>query len=155
MARSVVGWTLVVAQLLLIAGAVALPGLDVFSVPDVLAAVLRIVGVLAIAAAALPLLGLGRALTASPVPRDEGALITTGCYARVRHPVYVLLWVGTASLAVADGGAGRLACTVALAVLLVAKARWEEAMLRERFADYDAYARRVGRFVPRTRGRSR
>ena len=33
----------------------------------------------------------------------------------------------------------------------LAKARWEEARLAERFPDYPEYARRTGRFIPRWR----
>jgi protein-S-isoprenylcysteine O-methyltransferase Ste14 len=149
MGRSVVAWSLVGAQLVLIAGAVAMPGPRIVDAPDPAAVLLRIVGVVAIGAAILPLIGLGRALTASPVPREDGALVTTGCYGQVRHPVYVLLLIGTGALALADGGAGRLACTVALAALLMGKTRWEESLLRQRFPDYSAYQDRVGRFVPR------
>ena len=36
-------------------------------------------------------LGLGNALTALAIPKDNGTLVTTGIYSRVRHPIYFAL----------------------------------------------------------------
>lgn len=43
---------------------------------------------------------------------------------------------------------GMVVLVVGLAVLFMAKARWEEARLRERYPGYADYARRTPRFVP-------
>ena len=32
--------------------------------------------------------GLGKSLTSNPVPNQDGKLVTTGIYSRVRHPIY-------------------------------------------------------------------
>jgi protein-S-isoprenylcysteine O-methyltransferase Ste14 len=139
-----IGWVVVVVQLALLVGAAAAPGPQLVDLPAPFALTLRVLGSVAIVAAVVALTGLGRALTASPVPREEGALATTGVYGVVRHPVYLLLGGGALALALASGGAGRLLCAAVLVLLLAAKARWEERMLRDRFPDYAAYARRVG-----------
>jgi protein-S-isoprenylcysteine O-methyltransferase Ste14 len=91
---------------------------------------------------------LGGNRTPFPRPNDGAPLVTTGIYARLRHPLYAsvmlfgfawgLLWGSTATL----GAAG------ATAAFLHGKARHEERMLRERYPDYEGYARRVKRYVP-------
>lgn len=91
---------------------------------------------------------LGTQRTPFPKPRDESRLVTSGMYANVRHPLYVgvialgfawaLLWQSGPALAVA----------VLQAPFFDLKARREERWLRERFPDYQVYARRVKRFIP-------
>jgi protein-S-isoprenylcysteine O-methyltransferase Ste14 len=156
MKRTVIAWGLVAMQLVLIVGAVAAPwGGTAWVLPDGLATALRGVGTIAVVLVVPALLGLGRALTASPVPREEGALATTGAYGLVRHPVYSLLMLGIGLLAVASGSWARVGFAALLVALLSGKARWEEGLLRERFPDYEAYAARVPRFVPRPSRRTR
>jgi protein-S-isoprenylcysteine O-methyltransferase Ste14 len=149
MRRTAIAWTLVGAQLLLIVAAVAAPwGGSLWTLPDAAANALRAVGTVAVLLIVPALLGLGRGLTASPVPREEGALATTGAFAIVRHPTYSLLMTGIGLLALASGATARIVAVVALVLLLNVKARWEEELLRERFPDYDAYAARVPRLLP-------
>lgn len=91
-------------------------------------------------------LGLNR--TPFPQPKDDGQLITSGIYARLRHPLYAsvialgfawaLLWRSWPALGLA----------AAQILFFDAKARREERWLRELFPDYAAYARRVKRFIP-------
>ncbi len=91
---------------------------------------------------------LGAQRTPFPRPKDDGQLITTGIYARVRHPLYL----SVIALGFAWALLWRSAPALALAVLQMPffdlKARREERWLRERHADYDDYARRVKRFIP-------
>ena len=109
-------------------------------------------GALFIALSALTgLLGkrdLGANRTPFPRPKDDARLVTTGIYARVRHPLYLsviclgfgwaLLWRSWPALALA-----------AVQILFFdAKARREERWLSTQFPDYTAYARRVKRFIP-------
>jgi protein-S-isoprenylcysteine O-methyltransferase Ste14 len=154
MPRPVIAWTLVLIQLVLIIGAVAAPGPTLYVLPSWARAALSVVAVAALAIAAISLLGLGRGLTASPVPREEGALVTDGLFGVVRHPTYSALGVAMGALAIASGGVGRLLCTAGLFVLFAGKARWEERLLTERFPVYPAYAARVPRFVPKVRRRA-
>jgi protein-S-isoprenylcysteine O-methyltransferase Ste14 len=92
---------------------------------------------------------LGRALTPLPEPREDAELMTSGLYARMRHPIY------TGVLAVAWGwtvmfpSVFTAAAAVALTGLLAFKARYEEGLLRGRFSGYADYAARTPRFVPR------
>lgn len=88
-------------------------------------------------------------LTAAPTPVDNGRLVDSGIYSRVRHPMYtgVLLWMLGWSLVFGSWLA--LAITLLLVPFLHAKSRHEEALLRDRYSGYTDYTRRVrNRFIP-------
>lgn len=91
---------------------------------------------------------LGRSISPLPFPRDGGALVATGIYSRIRHPIYagVIAWAIGWPLMVAS--LEGLALAALLAAVLDLKARREEAWLRERYAGYALYAGRTRRFVP-------
>jgi len=91
---------------------------------------------------------LGRTLTPSPVPRDDGVLVTGGVYALVRHPIYSGLLVLGVGLVVIGASVLHVIAWIALVSVLMTKSRFEERMLAGRYADYAAYAARVGRLVP-------
>jgi isoprenylcysteine carboxyl methyltransferase (ICMT) family protein YpbQ len=82
---------------------------------------------------------------------DAHKLVQTGPFAQVRHPIYSALL----GLLLATGLALSTALLTALAALVyLAGTYWralrEEALLRAHFgADYDDYARRVPRLLPR------
>lgn len=91
---------------------------------------------------------LGASLTPLPQPKDGAALVQSGIYAHIRHPLYLGLVLGALGWALFSASVLALAFTVVLAVFLDLKARREEAWLRERYPLYAHYARRVRRFVP-------
>lgn len=95
------------------------------------------------------ILGMGKTITASPIPKESGELITTGLYARVRHPIYfglLLLSFGV----ILDAGYWPQALVVALLyVLLNSKANWEEDLLKQKYPKYKNYALKTPRFFPR------
>jgi protein-S-isoprenylcysteine O-methyltransferase Ste14 len=91
---------------------------------------------------------LGRNLTPFPKPREDSKLVQRGIYALVRHPLYSSLIFASAGWALHWRSWPALAVALALAILLDAKARREERWLRERYPEYDAYRRRVRRFLP-------
>jgi len=92
--------------------------------------------------------GLGRGLTATPLPNAHAQLRTGGLYRYARHPIYSGLLLTMASITVASGSGFRLLALGALVLLLTVKARWEETHLIQRFAGYADYAARTPRFVP-------
>lgn len=94
-------------------------------------------------------LNLGSSLTAHPIPRETGALKTTGLYAVVRHPIYLGLLLVATGLAISGRSWWHIGALVALSVLLHVKANFEERLLRAAYPDYEAYAHMVGRLIPR------
>ena len=109
----------------------------------------------ALGAATLPLSlwlfrSLGTNITPTVATRDDHALVTSGPYRWVRHPLYstgTLLFASLALLA-ANWFIGAMSLVV-LALLLLRLPK-EEAALIARFGDdYRAYMARTGRLLPR------
>ncbi len=148
------GEWLVVAQILLIAlvfiGPRTWPGLVPW--PPPLARVCRLLGpALMVAGGALLVAGalrIGRGLTPLPYPKDDGALVQTGPFALVRHPMYgggLGLALGWALFV---HGWLTLGYVALLFAFLDFKSRREERWLAEKFPEYAAYRRRVRRLIP-------
>lgn len=104
---------------------------------------------LGVVALGVSFVNLGSALTAHPIPLEKASLKTTGLYAVVRHPIYLGLLVLALGLVVLAASPWHIAFFVALSVVLHVKAGFEERLLREVYPEYEAYARRVGRLIPR------
>jgi protein-S-isoprenylcysteine O-methyltransferase Ste14 len=84
-----------------------------------------------------------------PEVKAGAQLIIDGPYALVRHPMYVaVLWMGLCAV-VLYASAAPLFLLGLLYLVLDRKAALEETYLRAHFADYEAYADKVGRFLPR------
>ena len=147
-------WTarlLVTGQFVLIGILVLLPGRHDWPVPVALKVVCSIATVVGLAVMVIGATGLGRGLTATPLPNAHAKLRTGGLYRYARHPIYSGLLLTMASITVASGSVSRLLTLGALVLLLTVKARWEETRLIQRFQGYADYAARTPRFVPRLR----
>lgn len=147
--RTATAWTLVAIQFaLLVILLLAPPGSwwQRDGATFLVGAAVAVIGVVIVVIAGV---GLGRALTPSPVPRSDAELVTTGIFALARHPIYSGLLVLGAGLAVIGASPWHLGAWVALLATLMVKSRFEERLLLERFDDYAEYAARVGRFMPR------
>ncbi len=146
-----VGWAFVAVQAVLLVALVAAPGGDDWSTSGALATtgdVLVVVGLVLAGAAAL---ALGRSLTPTPVPVDDGELRTTGPYRFVRHPIYSGVLVVVAGLTLRSGSWATLVLALATTAFFHLKASWEERRLSERYPGYAKYAATTPRFVPRPR----
>ena len=114
---------------------------------------LGIVGVAVIALGAVILVTsfvrLGRSLTANPVPKDDGVLVTSGLYGRVRHPIYFGLLVLAFGVVLDAGWWPQIIIALMLYFLLNIKAQFEEDLLRKKYPEYKAYALKTPRFFPR------
>ena len=91
-----------------------------------------------------------RAMASGHVKKNQ-ELATTGPYAYCRNPLYL----GSIVIAIGFAIAARdvwvaVGILVLFTAIYVPVIRSEEAFLRERFASYDDYARRVPRLLPRT-----
>lgn len=91
---------------------------------------------------------LGRNLTVFPKPRARAELVRHGIYALIRHPLYTALICLAAGWSLFWRSHPAGAAAVVLAIYLDAKARREERWLRQQFAEYSDYERRVRRFIP-------
>ena len=139
---------LVVGQFTLIGTLVLLPSRQDWPEAAAITAVCSVATVLGLAAMVIAATGLGRGLTATPLPNAHAQLRTGGLYRFVRHPIYSGLLLTMASITVASGSGFRLFTLGGLVVLLTVKARWEEARLTQRFEGYAGYAARTPRFIP-------
>ncbi len=83
-----------------------------------------------------------------PEPKSSGRLVTSGPYRFMRNPMYCAVLLFAAAEVAAYDDAWKVACWLALSLVLLAKAVLEERSLRIRFPDYAAYAKRVRRFIP-------
>jgi len=146
-------WLFVAAQFVLLAFVILLPHADAWPVSSTLGRICQVTGVVGIGVMVVGAVGLGRGLTAAPLPNEHARLRTGGLYGVVRHPIYSGLLLFTLAQVVASANIATAVAGALLVVLINGKARWEEDRLTERFPDYPAYARRIGRFVPRLRMR--
>lgn len=76
-------------------------------------------------------------------------LVTTGPYARMRHPLYTAMFIWTIALALLTANWIFAVLAVLVIAALVRRVPWEEQMMLEAFGDdYRAYMGHTGRFLP-------
>ncbi len=93
---------------------------------------------------------LGRNWSITLEIREDHALVTSGLFKHIRHPMYssFWLWAIAQSLLLPNWIAG-LAGLVSIAALYFGRVAREEAMMRETFGpQYDAYMGRTKRIIP-------
>jgi protein-S-isoprenylcysteine O-methyltransferase Ste14 len=146
--RRALAFGLVCAQFVLLAALVVVPHGTIWPVTGFTVAATVVLVAAGLLLAVLGLVGLGPALTASPIPKQNAPLVTGGVYAAVRNPIYTGLMVGGLGLALLGASVWHIAAWVLLVLLLSAKTRWEERMLLAEHAEFADYATRVGRFLP-------
>lgn len=97
---------------------------------------------------------LGRHWSPTPGVRDGQALVRTGIYGQIRHPIYasLVLWAAAQPFLLQNVVAG-WAGAAAVALIWLVRVPREEAMLLDAFgSEYGQYAARTGRLLPRRRG---
>jgi protein-S-isoprenylcysteine O-methyltransferase Ste14 len=109
--------------------------------------VLAVVGIAGTAGAQL---AMGRAWRIGVDPSERTSLVTGGPFALVRNPIYTAMFPFFAGIALMTGNAlGLTAVACVIAGLELQTRMAEEPHLRKAHGEeYEAYARRVGRFVP-------
>jgi protein-S-isoprenylcysteine O-methyltransferase Ste14 len=94
------------------------------------------------------ILRLGPNLTPLPYPKDDATFVETGPYRLVRHPIYSGLIFAAFGWALWVNGWLTLGYALLLFVFFDLKSRREEGWLREKFAEYEAYQKRVRKLIP-------
>ncbi|QYF74516.1 isoprenylcysteine carboxylmethyltransferase family protein [Cryobacterium sp. PAMC25264] len=146
--KRALAFALVVVQILLLAWLLVLPHGILWPVNGFVIATSVALVAIGVTLAVQGSTSLGPAMTASPIPRDNAPLATTGVYGVVRNPIYTGLMTAGLGLTVIGSSALHVVVWLALIGLFSGKARWEERMLVIEHPDYSEYAARVGRFLP-------
>lgn len=85
----------------------------------------------------------------APQPRAGGALVTTGPYRYIRHPMYTSVFLFLTGLTIQAGfSLLALAGLLLAAVAMLWKSTIEERLLVQRYPDYATYRTRTKRFIP-------
>ena len=145
--RKLLGTVLVAMQFacLLLLAALALPAATMGNIPP--SSVLAGAASLALALWILMHNRLGN-FNIQPIPKPQGALVTTGPYRWVRHPMYTALLLGAAALVPLIGMAFGWGLWCCLALVLWTKSLFEEQWMQELHPGYRAYMLTSKRFVP-------
>ena len=96
-----------------------------------------------------PVFVLGRRFSGLVAIQRDHALVTTGIYARIRHPSYLGVLVIMLGWALVFRSGVGLLLTALILVPLVARMKAEEALLSSQFGtEYDSYRARTWRLIP-------
>ena len=143
-----VGWALVGAQGGLLAALIVLPAGLLWPKAWIVTSLAAVFVATGITIIVLGGLRLGATLTPSPIPKDAGFLATQGIYRYVRHPMYTGLLVASAGVVLWGASPAHVLGWVALLAVLIVKSHSEEAMLQEKYPEYEQYQKVSGRFLP-------
>ena len=124
----------------------AMVALPVAETPPALRLVATLLVVAGTALSIHVLRALGRSFAIMATSR---ALVTTGPYGVVRHPLYGVELITMAGVMLGNLSIWSAGLFLLWLVLQIRRADYEEAVLRASFPDYADYARRVPRFIPR------
>lgn len=91
---------------------------------------------------------LGRNWSGDVTVKEGHALIRSGPYRLVRHPIYSGLVLALVGTALAIGDARGFVATGLILIGFVVKLSIEESRMRETFPDYADYCRRTARLLP-------
>jgi protein-S-isoprenylcysteine O-methyltransferase Ste14 len=83
-----------------------------------------------------------------PTPKVGGALVTSGPYAYMRHPMYGAVLLAAAALGWLSAPVVGVTLWAALLAVLWVKASLEETALKQLYPSYFIYAQSVKRFIP-------
>lgn len=102
-----------------------------------------------LALCAVGLWTIGRNISPLPAPRSKHALVTTGLYAYIRHPMYGGLILASLGLAATTYSESRLAVAILLWMILEQKVAFEERCLVARYGvQYEEYCKKTKKFIP-------
>lgn len=103
---------------------------------------------LIIIAIAMLQMGIGSRLRIFPEPARDAALVQSGIYRIIRHPMYTGVLLTTLGMVLTHPFWWRWAIWVVLLVVLLQKIKLEEQLLAEKFDHFYQYARRSKKLIP-------
>lgn len=83
-----------------------------------------------------------------PMPHLEAALITSGPYRLLRHPMYTAVLLFTGGLSIDYLNWEKVIIWLILLIVLIIKLHWEERMLKQQFPEYPSYQQKSFKLVP-------
>ena len=89
-----------------------------------------------------------RNLHITPDPARDAQLVTHGPYRFIRHPMYAAVLLISLAWLLDRPTLARLIVWLVLAADLIAKLRYEEHLLQQRFSNYGEYQRKTKRLLP-------
>lgn len=119
---------------------------NAFNTPIVLKYIGAIISILGFLIILIAILQLNKNLTPFPTPKENGALINTGLYKYVRHPIYSGIFLAAIGIAFYTGSYWQLAIAFILLILFYYKSKYEESLLIEKYNDYKEYIKLTRRF---------
>lgn len=87
-------------------------------------------------------------LSVFPHVKKKAALIMTGPYRIIRHPMYTSLLLGVGAVVISQPEWHLIIAGLFLIMVLVLKLRYEERKLAEAFPEYEAYKKTTYRLIP-------
>ncbi len=106
------------------------------------------IGVVGVLFCILAVLQLNTKLSPFPSPKEGSALITSGVFGLVRHPIYGGILLGLLGLSLYCESGYKLGVVVLLLVLFYFKSSYEEQRLAIVFKEYGVYKLKTKRFLP-------
>jgi protein-S-isoprenylcysteine O-methyltransferase Ste14 len=91
---------------------------------------------------------LGRNWSSQVVVKEDHALVRTGPYTRLRHPIYTGLLLAFLGTAMIIGEVRAFLAFVLLLISFAVKSQAEEARMRKTFPEYEQYRRETAALIP-------
>ena len=139
----------VTLQFFLILGYFFIPRFFAFELPKWIQFLSLIISILGLFIIVLALIQLNKNLTPFPSPKANSVLIKEGLYRYVRHPIYTGIIIFFSFYSLYHSHLSKLIIALILYCLFYFKSEYEEAMLINKFADYENYQKQTGKFFPR------
>jgi len=83
-----------------------------------------------------------------PTPNQKVALIDSGLYSQIRHPIYTAVLTVAFGIALFHGHIALLALACGMVIFFTYKSMYEETLLTQAYSKYEEYVKHTGRFLP-------
>lgn len=139
----------VLAQFGLLAALVLLPRDEAVQAPSWFQPLAIVLIAVAVIVLFIAVINLRKALTVSPIPKKDASLIQLGIYRYIRHPMYTAVIMIGAGIMLNNPTILTMISWVALIILLLNKAHYEDKLLLSKHASAAQYQKDIGAFLPK------